>query len=217
MFFVFAVVYFVKNILTTKVQRMQSFRAALKAIYYIPIFFQGLFLFYSSIAYFYFVAKECFLLLACIISTTEAKNFSITNLLYFISVICFGSLLLSLHAALAKFSANKKMDVDAIAYKICYTILSAFLLRLLYLNVQLFTPFLFEFDALYLFSNIYFIIVFSILSMGLLLLPLFYKTNNKTLLYARLSLKVTITYFLVSFLLAFVIFILYGLLKIMHA
>ncbi len=216
-FLVFAIRYFIRNVLSNKVQRLQSFYAAIKALYYIPIFIQGLFLLYISIIYFYFVIKEFSYLLFSFTHKNEYANFSITNLLYFISAICFGALLLSLHVSLAKISANKKIGVDAIVYKICYCILSAFLLRLLYVNLLFFTPFILEFSTLYFYSNISVIVIFSFCSVGLLLLPIFFKTNNKSILYARLSLKVSLAYFVIGFLLAFLIFVFYLSLKLFRA
>jgi hypothetical protein len=216
-FFVFAIRYLIRNSLSKKIQRQQSFKSAIVAIYYIPIFFQGLFLLYISIIYFYFVSKEFSFFLFSFIYKNEYADFSITNLLYFISAICFSSLLLSFHVSLAKISANKKIDVDSVAYKICYCVLSAFLLRVLYLNLPLFNPLALEFSTLYFFSNTSVIIIFSLFSIGLLLLPIFFKTNNKPILYARLSLKVSIAYFVLSFLLAFIIFILYLSLELIRA
>jgi hypothetical protein len=216
-FIVFVIRYLIKNILIKKEHRLQSFDAALKAIYYIPIFLQGLFLLYISIIYFYFVVKEFSYLLFSFIYKNEYADFSITNLFYFMSAICFGSLLLSLHVSIAKISANKKIDIDGIAYKVCYCILSAFLLRVMYLNLFLFTPFVLEFSTLYFFSNTSVIIIFSFVSIGFLLLPIFFKTNNKSILYARLSLKVSVVYFMLSFLIAFVIFMLHAFLKLIRA
>jgi hypothetical protein len=216
-FLVFAIPYLIKNGLSKKEQRLQSFRAALKAIYYIPIFIQGLFLLYISIIYFYFIVKEFSYLLFSFTHKNEYADFSIKNLLYFISAICFGSLLLSFNVSLAKLTANSKIDVDSVAYKICYCILSAFLVRVLYLNLLLFSPFVLEFNTLYFFSNTSVIIIFSLASIGFFILPFFFKTNNKPILYARLSLKVSIAYFVLSFLLAFVIFILCVLLMLFRA
>jgi hypothetical protein len=216
-FFVFAIRYLIRNSLSKKEQRLQSFKSAILAIYYIPIFIQGLSLLYTSIIYFYFVVKEFSYLLFSFIYKNEYADFSSVNLLYFMSAICFGSLLLSFHVSLAKISANNKIDVDAVAYKICYCILSAFLLRVLYLNLPLFNPLALEFSTLYFFSNSIVIIIFSLISIVLLLLPIFLKTNNKSVLYARLSLKVSIAYFVLSFLLAFIIFLLYLSLKLIRA
>ncbi len=216
-FLVFAIRYFIKNILSKRKQRLQSFNAALKVLYYVPIFIQGLFLFYISIIYFYFVVREFYYLLFSFIYTNEYADFSTVNLFYFISAICFSSLLLSLHVSLAKISANKKIDVNAVVYKICYFLLSAFFVRVLYLNLPLFTSFFWEFSTLYFFSNNTVIITLSLLSIGLLLQPFFLKQKYKPILYARLSLKVSIAYFVLCFILAFIIFILYVLLKLLGA
>ncbi len=215
-FIIFAIRFLIVNSLKKKEARLQFLKSAILVIYYFPVFLQGLFLLYFSLMISFVVVKEFYFFLYALVFKSENAGGDTHPLLLYLSVIVFGSLLLSFNTILAKISANKSFKINAIFIKICYILFSLCMLALLKSNLPFLSPFNFTLDELYFYNNIYVMILGALICVLLLILPYFFKSNNKFFNYAVLSVRVSISYFLfcmsiaVAFFLFFVFFHLIG-------
>jgi hypothetical protein len=203
--------FFIKNSLQTKIQRTQTFTAAIKVLYFIPVFQQALFLLCISLIHFFIISKSFFIILCSLFfADINAELYS----LMMINFIGVSSVLLCFTFILAKISMNRKMDAINVLYKTAYLLSWIVMPAVIFYNLHLLNPFTSSFTQLVFYNNPY-VILLSLVFYGIvLLLPYFYKTSGKTLRYFWLSVKISLAYIGLSFLLAVAIFIFYLLLKL---
>ena len=207
----FFIRFFIINSLQTKVQRTQTLHAAIKAIYYTPVFQQGVFLFCAGIIYFFLICRGFFLLLCAVVFPNQQFE---PEFLLLISIIGIGGLLLSFIFILAKISMNYKTDVSSIFYKVLYLLVAIATWVLIQSNLQLLFTFGYTFSKPFFYNNPFVIIAGAIIYFIVLLLSFFYKANDTLFRYIRLSAQITFAYFIISFILAVLFFIIYLLLKL---
>lgn len=214
LFVVFASRYFVLNSIRTKAQRTQTMRSVILLLYYLPVFIQGLLLFYSAVIYFYFIAADIFLLLQSVCYpkalTALPGPGSFVHLLF----ICLGCLPMAFNAWLAKISANAKTGLQDLLAKCCYCGFSFFAVKLLLLSAPLlkFTGFIHS--PVQVNSNTLFVLPAIIAWVILLAAPLYTISRHPLLQYLRLSVKVGLLYTVVCMLPALLVFICYSVLKL---
>ena len=192
-------------------QRTQTLHAAIKAIYHIPVFQQAVFLFCAGIIYFFLICRGFFLLLCAVVFPDQQFE---PEFLLLISIIGIGGLLLSFIFILAKISMNYKTDVNSILYKMLYLLVAVATGVLIQSNMPLLFTFGYTFSKPFFYNNPFVIIAGAIIYFIVLLLSFFYKANDTLFRYIRLSVYITFTYFMVSFVLAIIAFIIYLLLKL---
>ncbi len=206
-FIFFAIRFLIIHSLKKKETRLQFLKSAIQVIYYIPVFLQGLFLFCFSIMNFIAVTKEFYFFLYALVFKSDGIMEDLYLLMVKMSVIVLGSFLLSLNMILARKSANKRFTINAVAVKIGYLVFSICMVALLYSNLPFFSPFYFSFSELYFYNNMYVMIVGALICILLLVLPYFFKCNNKFFNYAQLSVSVSISYFLFCMGIALILFL----------
>ncbi|WP_462254795.1 hypothetical protein [Ferruginibacter sp.] len=203
--------FFIKNSLQTKIQRTQTFNAAIKALYFIPVFQQALFLLCISLIHFCFIGKSFFIILCSLFfADTNAELYS----LMMINFIGVSSVLLCVTFILAKISMNRKMDAINMLYKMAYLLCWILMPVIIFYNLHLLNPFTSSFTQLVFYNNPYVILLNAVFYCIVLLRPYFYKTTCKTFRYFHLSVKISLACIGLSFLLAVTVFILYLLLRL---
>lgn len=206
-FIFFAVRFLIIYSLRKRETRVLFLKSAIKAIYHIPVFLQGLFLLCFSLMNFVAVVKEFYFFLYSLVFKSGEIKGDLHLLTVNMSVIVLGSFLLSLNLMLGKRTANRRFTIDAVTGKIGYLIFSICMVALLHFNLPFSTPFSYSLDELYFYNNIYVMIVGAFIGTLLLVLPYFFTCNNKFFNYAQLSVRLSISYFLICMLIAFIFFL----------
>jgi len=205
--------FFVLNSLRNGLQRRQTFDAAIKAAWFLPVFQQALFMFCLSLIYFYTNCKGFFFLLDGLIFFRQSAELEL-RFLVFASFIGGSGLLLCLNFMLAKISMNSKINILSLMNKLAYFLCSAIALRIIYMNLPLLNPNDGSFAGMVFYDDSYIIISVALIFLTVLVIPFFYTGNNKNLHYLQLCVRVCITYFVLCFILSALIFAVYGILKL---
>jgi len=205
--------FFVLNSLRTKLQRSQTFHAAIKAAWFLPVFQQGVFMFCLSLVYFYTTCKGFFFLLDGLVFLKHPAELE-WRFLVFAGFIGGSGLLLSVNFMLAKISMNPKIDILSLLNKFAYLVCSAIALRIVYINLPLLNLNDGSFGDMVFYDYPYIIITTVLVCLIILVLPFFYTGNNKNFHYLQLCVRVGITYFVLCFILAALVFAVYAILKL---
>jgi len=205
--------FFVLNSLRTPLQRSQTYHAAIKAAWFIPVFQQALFMFCLSLMYFYGTCKGFFFLLDGLVFLKHPAELE-WRFLVFAGFIGGSGLLLCLNFMLAKISMNAKIDILSLVNKLAYLVCSAIALRIVYMNLLLLNLNDGSFKDMVFYNDPSIIIVTVLICLVILALPFFYTGNNKSFRYLQLCVKVCITYFVLCFILAVLVFAAYAILKL---
>ena len=203
--------FFINNSLQHKLQRKQTLHAAIKVLYFGPVFQQAFFLFCISFIYFYSICKGFFLFIADLV--TLKQEFEL-DFLWLVGFIGIATLLLCCNFVLAKISMNKKMDAVNVFYKIAYLLLSAITFTLTYLNLPLLYPFYPSVPPMIFYDNAFVIILTVLAYMVVLVVHYLYPKKSKVIEYFQLTVRISLTYILLNFSLALLVFVVYFLLKI---
>ena len=203
--------FFIINSLRNRSLRRQTLHAVIRALYFLPIFQQGLFLFCISLIYCYTTCKGFFLMWDDIIFF---RQFPELRFLVFASFVGGSGLLLCFNFMLAKISMNTKIDTLSLVNKFAYLVCSAITLWIVYMNLPLLYPNDASFTGMVFYDDPYIIITVAFVYLILMLLPFFYHGKNKNFRYLQLSVRMGITYFVLCFILAALVFIVYAVLKL---
>ncbi len=196
---IFYIRYFILNSLKNKQQRIQTFNAALKAVYFIPVFHQAFFMFCTALIYFFSVCKGFFLLLQ---SLSYLRPGIELQFLYIAAFICIAALVLCSLFILAKISMNKKWDGRQLLFKIAYLLFSIAAEILIYFNLPLFYPPMEAYNDMPFYGNAFVILLAVMAYIIILVLPFIYTVQNKVLQYFQLAVRVSLLYVVISFVLA---------------
>jgi hypothetical protein len=196
--------FFITNSLANKGKRIQTWQAAKKAIYFIPVFQQGFMLFISGIIYFFLLAVDFYKLL--IVMATSQTEWD-TDFLYIANYFMVAPIILCLTFMLAKASMNRKLDAINIIYKLGYLIVSILATILLFANIQLLVPLFSYSDELFFYNHLLVIAGGIIANLTILLFPLFYKAIHPAFKHLRLTVYISISYLVIVFLMATEVFL----------
>lgn len=205
----FYIRFFILNSLITKAARKATFSAALKAVYFIPLFLQGLVLIWLAVVHFFTICKH-FLLLFNNWAYNGKPNY---EPLYLLSYIAFGTILLSLHFILGKISLNKKTETVSILLKAAYVAAAYPLLQLLLLNGDLLQPFAPSTKNIFLYNNAWFILPAGLLYFFVLIFSFFYKRSLPLYRYLQAGVFISSTYIFFCMSIGIVLFLINTVLK----
>jgi len=195
--------FFILRSLLTKADRTNMAAAVAKAVWFSPLFIQGLLLLWFAVLNFKAICQGFFLCFEYwILKRTERPDYSF---LFLVSYVGIGSLILGLHALLGKLSLIPKTNVLTMLYKVLYAGISCVLLKLAFLNMGLFHPLVADTQQVFFYSNAY-VIAAGILIYITLLLQLFFRSAVTEIRYLQLGVLASGLYISISALLAIVLF-----------
>jgi hypothetical protein len=188
-----------------------TFYAAIKAVYFIPLFLQGTLLLWFSVLNFKAITQGFFLLFKY--WRLPDKDEPDYNFLYLVSYLCIASLFLGFHFMLGRASLNKKNDPLNLFWKTGYMFTSYFLLKVAYLNLGLFHPLDSLMNEIYFYNHAYVIVTGAMFYLLTLLLYFFYKPVNNYFRYLQVGVLASAVYIFACLLLAVLLFLFYLLIK----
>lgn len=210
---IFFLRYFIINSLKNPQQRTKTFYAALKAVYFLPVFQQALFMFCMGLIYFYAVSKGFFLLLQYGISSDREPDQ--LQFFYVIAFLGASALVLCCLFILAKKSMNTKWDAVNVLYKIAYLLFSIGVEALLVFNLPLLYPALFDSKSIIFYGNSFIITITAIVSLIIFVLPFVYTVPGKLFRYFQLAVLTMLLYVILAFMAGAIVFLLFEIVKLL--
>lgn len=207
----FFVRFFILNSLLTPASRKATLTAALKAVYFAPLFLQGLFLLWMAIVHFFTNCKGFLVLFNFLAFKTENKD--VYLFLYMLSYMLSTSLLLSLHFILGKLSLNKKFTPLHILFKAVYVTAAYFIINVMLLNADLAHPIAPPLTNIVVFNNPYVIIATVLSCILILLLSFLYKGRQYYFRYLQLGTFISSSYIVICMLTGVLLFLLHAVAK----
>ncbi len=206
-FIAFAVRYFIKNNIANSQQRKSTAIAALKLLYYLPVFLQGLFLIWVGITHFFFNCRPFYSLLSSMFfKDTGVAGWNFDSLAFLLT----SSVLLGLNGWFAKISCTPYQSIPRVISIIFYLGFSTGMLFLLYKNLMLTLSFGIGLTNIFFYTQP-FVVVGTLLTVTLLIISMYKESMNKIiwLRYLQLPVKVILLYCGVCFSIGLAIFILH--------